>query len=219
MFLMPELKDVYNNHSDIEQITHRYVNHGRWAQADPCAPYDGSATLDSSNRVISHPNRGVTYGPDGSGGCILDTDPNDGIGRFPNMHGANADGGAYSTYRISLADAMWHKYLTDLDPVIDNSATPDPATGTGVFDQIIPVISYGQSIAGGANVGTPQLDDHDPKYDPYSLTLNAGKTAFENLQYTHPEKHDEGMLEVTVEQFLQRYGNSPKFLSINKAVG
>ena len=51
---------------------------------------------------------GVSYGPDGAGGCIADTDASDGTGRFPLAHGANADGGYYGS---AFADEMWASYV------------------------------------------------------------------------------------------------------------
>lgn len=80
MHFMPELESVYND-QDIIDFTYRYVEHGKWTQPDPCAPFDGNVG-----------NRGITYGPDGNGGCILDTDPSDGIGRYPELHGTDRDG-------------------------------------------------------------------------------------------------------------------------------
>ena len=74
----------------------RWVALGVLAQPDPCAPYDGNAA-----------NYGKTFGPDGKGGCILDTNSDDGIGRFPQFHGANRDGGQY---RSAFVAAMWGAY-------------------------------------------------------------------------------------------------------------
>ncbi|MFP4400739.1 MAG: hypothetical protein ACLFPQ_02575 [Candidatus Woesearchaeota archaeon] len=54
----------------------------------------------------------VTFGPDPNspGDCILDTDPSDGIGRFPSEHGLRADEGGYQS---GFANAMWDEYITD----------------------------------------------------------------------------------------------------------
>ena len=42
-----------------------------------------------------------------SGGCIQDTDPSDGTGRFPALHGTSVDDG----YRLSeFQRAMWNAY-------------------------------------------------------------------------------------------------------------
>jgi len=51
---------------------------------------------------------GVTYGPDGAGGCIPDTDPSDGIGRFPLLHGSSTDDGHYGS---GFANALWSAYV------------------------------------------------------------------------------------------------------------
>ncbi len=51
---------------------------------------------------------GVMYGPDGSGGCILDTDESDGTGRFPLLHGASTNDGHYGS---RFADELWEAYV------------------------------------------------------------------------------------------------------------
>ena len=51
--------------------------------------------------------RFVTYGPDGSGGCILDTDASDGTGRFPQNHQADADG---PNRRSAFQGYLWDAY-------------------------------------------------------------------------------------------------------------
>jgi len=51
---------------------------------------------------------GVTYGPNGQGGCIVDTDTSDGRGRFPQLHSTNADGGHHGN---RFADEMWAAYI------------------------------------------------------------------------------------------------------------
>jgi len=74
----------------------RWVSVGTWTQPDPCAPSDGDWN-----------NYGVTYGPDGSGDCLKDTNPNDGVGRFPQKHGENKDQGNRDS---KFARAMWNAY-------------------------------------------------------------------------------------------------------------
>lgn len=80
--LMPALKKVWNDPAFFEYVE-RWTNRGAWTQPDPCAPVDSSWAL-----------YGVTFGPDGDGGCIPDTDSTDGVGRFPGRHEVNPDGGA-----------------------------------------------------------------------------------------------------------------------------
>lgn len=94
----------------------RWVSHGAWTQPDPCAPVVGTcdsgpekgknctsaslACFQGGGRCVApknDPNYGVLYGPDGKGGCILDTNPEDGIGRNPQMHGWGKDEGYYSS--------------------------------------------------------------------------------------------------------------------------
>jgi hypothetical protein len=129
--LMPELLPVFN-HEELLTYVDRWVAFGAWTQPDPCAPPDGvcvggdnagtACTTANEAQVCTgdegvcdttanwDANYGVTYGPDGAGGCIWDEDPSDGIGRFPQLHGTNADGGHHSS---PFADEMWEAYLTD----------------------------------------------------------------------------------------------------------
>jgi len=92
--LMPSIKTVWDNAVFYEYVD-RWVAHGTWTQPDPCAPPDTSWDL-----------YGVTFGPDADGGCICDSDSSDGMGRFPNRHGSNRDGGGrYSRFQAGLWDA------------------------------------------------------------------------------------------------------------------
>jgi len=75
----------------------RWVSAGATSQPDPCARDDDNPD-----------HYGVTYGPDGNGGCILDTDPSDCIGRFPDLHGTNVDGGYRDT---ELQRELWNAYM------------------------------------------------------------------------------------------------------------
>lgn len=94
LHLMPQLEPVWNDPTFIAYAD-RWVTHGTWTQPDPCAPAQGT--------------NGVDYGPDPSnpGDCIRDTEPGDGVGRFPSAHGEDADGGHYSS---GFVDAMWDEY-------------------------------------------------------------------------------------------------------------
>jgi hypothetical protein len=98
VLLMPELKAVWNFQSFFDYVD-RWVNFGTWTQPDPCAPQDGD---------WSH--YGVTYGPDGHGGCIKDTNPADGIGRFPVLHGSNKDAQSHGSDWVT---SMWTAYRAD----------------------------------------------------------------------------------------------------------
>lgn len=93
--LLPELRQRWNSDEWLEYVE-RWVHFGAYSQPDHCAPYDGDMN-----------NYGITFGPDGNGGCILDTDPGDGTGRFPNLHGESANQGGYSS---SWGDAMYAAY-------------------------------------------------------------------------------------------------------------
>ncbi len=80
--LMPALKALWPSPVLYEYVD-RWVAHGAWTQPDSCAPPDTAWEL-----------YGQTFGPNGRGGCIRDTDSSDGIGRFPHLHGSTPDGGA-----------------------------------------------------------------------------------------------------------------------------
>jgi hypothetical protein len=100
----------------------RWVSFGAWAQPDPCAPPTGtctdgsgackgplnSACGDAGNCTLSMAGYGKDFGPDGKGSCIKDTDPGDGTGRFPALHGSAKDQGDYES---QFAAAMWQAQL------------------------------------------------------------------------------------------------------------
>ncbi|MFP4016644.1 MAG: Ig-like domain-containing protein, partial [Halanaerobiales bacterium] len=92
--LFPEMKDVWY-YQPMETYVQRWVLHGVWTLPDPCAPYDGNLE-----------NYEKTYGPDtdNPGDCIKGTIGC--IGRYPELHGTNADGAACSGY----ASALWDDY-------------------------------------------------------------------------------------------------------------
>lgn len=93
--LMPSLKALWPSPVLYDYVD-RWVSHGAWTQPDTCAPPDSAWEL-----------YGVTFGPNGRGGCIRDTDSSDGIGRFPRLHGTARDGGAR---RSRFQAALWQAY-------------------------------------------------------------------------------------------------------------
>ncbi len=127
--LMPELVPVFNHEAFLTYVD-RWVDHGAWTQPDPCAPPDGicaggegagepcttanepevctgeDAFCDTTVNWDTH--YGVTYGPDGEGGCIADTDASDGTGRFPLLHGTSTNDGHHSS---QFADEMWEAHV------------------------------------------------------------------------------------------------------------
>ncbi len=127
--VMPELIEVWNHQAFFDYVN-RWVSFGAWTQPDPCAPPSGVCASSNNDGAActsaSEPNPctgeeaycdltvswdteyGVSYGPDGAGGCILDTDASDGTGRFPQLHGASTDDGHYGS---AFADAMWEAYV------------------------------------------------------------------------------------------------------------
>jgi hypothetical protein len=128
-YLMPAIMDLWN-HEPFFEYVQRWVGHGAFAQPDSCAPpagvcfggdNEGAACTTASEPTTCtgdgafcdasagwDSDYGVLYGPDGSGGCIPDEDPTDGIGRFPLLHGAAADDGYYGS---EFAQEMWDTYV------------------------------------------------------------------------------------------------------------
>lgn len=122
--LMPSIKSLWPN-SHLLDYAKRWVEFGAWTQPDPCAPAEGScsggdnpgAACNTANELstctgggtctLSMDNYGVTFGDDGAGGCILDSNPSDGIGRFPNAHGSSANSGYYGS---AFSNTMWDNY-------------------------------------------------------------------------------------------------------------
>lgn len=126
--LMPEIEAMWGFDPFFGYVD-RWVAAGAWSQPDPCAPPRGvCAGGDNPGAACTTANEptictgeeafcdasasweaeyGVVWGPDGEGGCILDTDESDGTGRFPLLHGTNADDGYYGS---ALAEELWDAY-------------------------------------------------------------------------------------------------------------
>jgi hypothetical protein len=127
-YLMPEVSAMWGDAVFFDYVE-RWVGSGAVAQPDPCAPPRGvcsggdapgaACTTASEPEVCTGEGAfcdasgswdaeyGVLWGPDGAGGCITDADASDGVGRFPLLHGANADDGYYGS---AFADEMWDAY-------------------------------------------------------------------------------------------------------------
>jgi hypothetical protein len=117
LHLMPQLKAIWGN-DHLEVYEDRWVNLGAWAQPDSCAPPDFSdttATGDFNSDTTKGSHYRKTYGPDPQhpGDCIRDTNPSDGMGRFPSLHGSNRNDGGYGS---TFANNMWTAYRA-LDPI------------------------------------------------------------------------------------------------------
>ena len=111
--LMPELAEVWNDDVTTRYVE-RWVNEGGWAQPDPCAPAKPPKT-DLNDRTDDYilnnyftENYGVTFGPDGNGDCIRDTDNSDGIGRYPERQGIYKNTGYHNS---ALFNELWDKYV------------------------------------------------------------------------------------------------------------
>jgi PKD repeat protein len=68
-------------------------------------------------------NYGVTYGPNGRGGCILDNNSSDGIGRFPLRHGSSRDAGVYQSAFVNKMWTAYYDYAAG-NPVANFTETP-----------------------------------------------------------------------------------------------
>jgi MYXO-CTERM domain-containing protein len=103
---------------------------GVWASPDPCAPYDGEPD-----------NYGVTYGPDGNGGCIQ------GGGRFPDKHGEDISGNygngfgnqMLQAFKACTPDCPGQEHLDDAggeDAGADVGADAGPAEDVGSGEDV-----------------------------------------------------------------------------------
>ncbi|MBN8549736.1 MAG: hypothetical protein J0M12_10520 [Deltaproteobacteria bacterium] len=130
MQMIPEIEDAYD-HPEFHEYTTRWMDYGTSTQFDYCAPAQGlcvggqntGAECTSANQASvcgqdeqatwcapDFSNYGVTFGPNGQGGCIFDTDMSDGFGRFPLREGIGA-GGAWSF--SSFSSKMRQKYFAN----------------------------------------------------------------------------------------------------------
>jgi len=116
--LMPALRCIWEA-SDFLAYEDRWVERGAFTQPDPCAPYDGDPD-----------HYGVTYGPDGMGGCIADADASDGVGRFPAVHGTQAGEGFHAS---AFQADMWTAYRASA-PGTDMCIPPTPDAGVPTSD-------------------------------------------------------------------------------------
>lgn len=116
VLLIPQVRALWKNHSFF-QYADRWVEEGTLSQPDPCAPLPVNLNEDNWSSLY-----GMTFGPDGRGGCIKDNDPSNGTGRFPQLHGSNVDGGHYGS---SFVNDMWNAYRSTVqDPGSDSPRPP-----------------------------------------------------------------------------------------------
>lgn len=108
MQLMPVLKQYWDIPA-LHDYVDRMVSHGALTQPDPCAPPDPRDIAASISITDPGTHYGVTFGPDGNGSCIKDTDPSDGVGRFPAQDGVARDPrGSHGS--SALVHAMYQAY-------------------------------------------------------------------------------------------------------------
>jgi hypothetical protein len=108
MQLMPVLKTPWDLPA-LHDYADRMVEHGALAQPDPCAPPDAADIAAGIGIADPGSNYGITFGPDGAGGCIADADPSDGTGRFPLQDGVEQDPQSYHG-SSPFMHAMWAAY-------------------------------------------------------------------------------------------------------------
>jgi hypothetical protein len=84
----------------------RWVTVGTWAQPDPCAPGDGTCSGGDNVGAACTSASGPAVCT-GGGSCIIDEDPSDGLGRYPQNHGTAQDDGYYGS---GFASAMYAAY-------------------------------------------------------------------------------------------------------------
>ncbi len=126
--LIPESLETAPFIERLVRYSDRWVTVGAQAQPDTCAPFDGNIA-----------NYGITFGPNGSGGCIPDTNPADGTGRFPTKHGASQDSGGNQS---DMVNQMWTSYsstLGDLLPPLISNGAPTTTLASSVTSTVISV--------------------------------------------------------------------------------
>lgn len=121
----PKLAKLMNS-SEMVTWTQRRASFGTWTQPDPCAPPTGACS-DGSGRCTGWLNQ--PCGTGGKGKCVLDTKDlgvkfghdnttgtciTDGQGRFPDLHGKNADGGDGATPFVERLWKAWAKNTTSI---------------------------------------------------------------------------------------------------------
>jgi len=104
--LFPQMKDAYND-SNFFDYTDRWYAVGALTQPDPIAPAPLLTKEQWNNRTEY--GYGVTWGPDPAhpGKAILDQEPSDGLGRFPNLHAKKTN---IQVYITRFQKAMWDAY-------------------------------------------------------------------------------------------------------------
>lgn len=130
MKLIPGLETIWSKKEAFESYLRRYFASGLHYQPDPCAPAEGICVGGTNNdKKCTSANMGtacpggscdfakakaatykVTYGPAGNGQCILDKDPSDGIGRFPQLHGKKHP----LYYSSASMNVIWSKFQDEL---------------------------------------------------------------------------------------------------------
>jgi hypothetical protein len=148
--LIPELAKIWSKAPLFETYLVRIFNQGLKYQPDPCAPVEGickggnkngtkctaASTIVNNGGVVRNTVCGangtcdynavksktfrITYGPDGNGSCIKDTDPSDGIGRFPLRQNGTLD----FAYSSPAMNAIWNHYFSELFSTPTTTSTP-----------------------------------------------------------------------------------------------
>lgn len=172
VLLLCGMEDVWNDQVLLDYID-RWVEVGTITQPDPCAPADPADVGIPSQNLPNSGNYGVTYGPDGNGGCIVDQNPSDGIGRSPNTHNQYADDGLWGN---PFADDFWDAYRQYGDPI---SYTPSPNVS----------VALGQSTTltlSGVDLTKVEISWNEGAFGndtSFSLTPTTNTTVIVDLKY------------------------------------
>ena len=122
MHLCPELKPIWRT-TEIFDYADRWTDAGAFTGDDVCAPmYEQENASPDEAWLKGLPGWKTTWGPDPAnpGHCIRDTDPADGVGRFPeenNTWPENTAGIGHGGRRSLFVDDLWNAYRHQSGPV------------------------------------------------------------------------------------------------------
>lgn len=137
--LMPSLATSWPNFATFSEFEERWVTAGAKTLPDPCAAIP--ANLVGTTITTGTAGYGVTFGDNGSGGCIQD-----GVGRLAAANGlfVNHTG----NYGDTWINSMWTAYYDNVisTPYSLTSVTPD----TGTQNTSVPIVLVGAVLDGAS---------------------------------------------------------------------
>jgi chitodextrinase len=199
LHLMPSMQSVWNGEQTLLFLyADRWVNHGWWYQPDSCAPAGVCSGGINNSKSCSGPEGcpggkwltadeawpyyKTVFGPDGQGSCIKDTNPDDGIGRFPKLHGKKANG-----LVRNYVKAMWAAYRNYADTQAPSvpvnlsgtavSSTQINLTWTASTDNVA-VTSY-RIYGNGAQIATSVTNSYNDAGLTSNTQYNYNVTAYD----------------------------------------